>query len=377
VLAAGTAAAATQSAILIGLPVLAPALRDEYGLSLGEVGLLLASQWVGPTVTLLPWGLLADRIGERLVLALGLGGSGLFLLGAAAADAFAALLVLLSLGSAAGASVNSASGRAVMNWFGADERGLALGLRQTAIPLGGVVAALGLPPVEDAWGVDGAFVALAVLSLAGALAGWLVVRDRGREGVEPEAVPWTLRDARLWRLCAGSGLYLVAQVAMMGFVVLFLHDERGLTTGEAGVVLAVSHALAVGLRIGAGRWSDRLGARIVPLRRVGLAITSTLAVAAALTGASLVLLLPALVAAGALSMAWNGLSFTAAAELAGRARSGAAIGFQQTVLSVVGAAVPVAFAATVSGLSWGAAFGLAALFPLAGWWALGPLAERR
>ena len=115
----------------------------------------------------------------------------------------------------------------------------------------------------------------------------------------------------------------------------------------------------------------------MPLRRVGLAIASTLAVAAALTGAPLVLLLPALVAAGALSMAWNGLSFTAAAELAGRARSGAAIGFQQTVLSVVGAAVPVAFAATVSGISWGAAFGLAALFPLAGWWALGPLAERR
>jgi sugar phosphate permease len=377
VLAAGTAAAATQSAILIGLPVLAPALRDEYGLSLSEVGLVLASQWVGPTVTLLPWGLLADRVGERLVLALGLGGSGAFLLGAAAVDAFAALLALLSLSGAAGASVNSASGRAVMNWFGAEERGLALGLRQTAIPLGGVVAALGLPPIESAWGVQGAFVALAALSLAGGLLGWLVVRDRGREGVEPEAVPWTLRDTRLWRLCTGSGLYLVAQVALMGFVVLFLHDERGLTTGEAAGVLAAAQAVAVALRIGAGRWSDRLGARILPLRRIGLAIAATLAVVAALTGAPLVLLLPALVVATALSMAWNGLSFTAAAELAGRSRSGAAIGFQQTVLSVVGAAVPVAFAATASGLSWGAAFGLAALFPLVGWWALGPLAERR
>ena len=37
-------------------------------------------------------------------------------------------------------------------------------------------------------------------------------------------------------------------------------------------------------------------------------------------------------------MSWNGLSFTAAAELAGGTRSGAAIGFQQSVLAGVGAA---------------------------------------
>jgi hypothetical protein len=65
-------------------------------------------------------------------------------------------------------------------------------------------------------------------------------------------------------------------------------------------------------------------------------------------------------------MAWNGLSFTAAAELAGRGRSGAAIGFQQTALSVMGLGVPVAFAATASAASWRFAYAVAALFPLAG-----------
>jgi len=43
VLAAGTAAQAAFSALLIGLPVLAPALRERYGLSLAEVGLALSS----------------------------------------------------------------------------------------------------------------------------------------------------------------------------------------------------------------------------------------------------------------------------------------------------------------------------------------------
>jgi hypothetical protein len=84
---------------------------------------------------------------------------------------------------------------------------------------------------------------------------------------------------------------------------------------------------------------------------------------------------PALVAACALSMSWNALSFTAAAEFAGRARAGAAIGIQQSALAAAGAFAPVLFAATVSATSWRVAWWLAALFPLAGAWVLRPLAR--
>ena len=59
-------------------------------------------------------------------------------------------------------------------------------------------------------------------------------------------------------------------------------------------------------------------------------------------------------------MSWNGLSFTAAAEAAGPRRSGAAIGFQQTVLGVGGIVIPIAFAAVVAGASWRVAFFAAA-----------------
>ena len=94
-----------------------------------------------------------------------------------------------------------------------------------------------------------------------------------------------------------------------------------------------------------------------------------------LAGGPLRLLVPVVVVAGGLTMGWNGLSFTAAAELAGPARSGAAIGFQQTVLSGIGVAAPVLFAATVSAGSWSLAFAVAALFPLAGWYVLRPLRD--
>jgi MFS family permease len=378
VLAAGTVAQASFSAITVGLAVLAPQLRAEFGLSLGDVGLLLSAAWLGAFLTLLPWGLAADRFGERLVLSLGLLASAACVTGAAFASVFGVLLALLALSGATGASVNSASGRAVMLWFAPNERGLALGIRQTAIPAGGLIAALVLPALSAPGGSEAAFLFLAGLLGAGAVGGWFVLRDRGGDEVpETFSVAHTLRDRRLWRLSLASGLYMYAQVAIIGFGVLFLHDSRGLGDHTAALVIAVAQLLAVGLRIGSGRWSDLVGSRIGPLRHVGLAITGSLVLAAGLSGGPLWLLVPAVALAGGLSMAWNALSFTAAAELAGAARSGAAIGFQQTVLSGVLVLAPMVFAAIVSAGSWTLAFGIAALLPLAGWWGLRPLVSSR
>jgi sugar phosphate permease len=360
--------------VLLGLPVLAPIFREEFDLTLTEVGIVLASVWVGPIFTLLPWGLAADRFGERRALAVGLTAMGLLVGAGAAVDDFYALVGLLGLASAAGSSVNSASGRAVMHWFGAEERGFALGLRQASLPLGGALAAVTLPPIVGVSSLDGALVFLAVLCLVAALVSAIVLRDRptGSAGEEPE--PWTLRDKRLWLLSGGSSLFLVAQIALTGFLVLFLHDARGLSTGKAAAVLAVAQVIAIVLRIAAGRWSDRARARVRPLRLVGLAIFATLALSAALVTVPLEILLPTLVVATAFSMMWNGLSYTAAAELAGSSRSGAAIGFQQMTLSIVGFLAAPIFAALVDVSSWRTGFAVFAVGPLAGWWLLGQLA---
>ncbi len=356
----------------IGLPAIAPAIREHYDLSIAQVGVVLSAEWVGTLFTLLLWGLLADRIGERRVLGAGLALCGAFLVAAGFASGFWMLLVLIGLAGAAGASTNSASGRAVMHWFGADERGLALGIRQSAVPLGGILAGLVLPALG---GVRGPFVFLGAFCIVAAVAGVALVRDRALDDgtVHAEDMPWTLRDRRLWLLCFGSSVYLFAQVAVVGYVVLFLHDTRGWSAGDAALVLVAVQVWALVLRIAVGRWSDVLGARLPPLRQVGVASSVTLAVAAALLGGPGVVLVPLLVLAGGFGMAWNGLAFTAAAELAGPRRSGAAIGFQQTVLSGLGIVAPIAFAATVSAGSWRLAYGLAALSPLVGAALLRPL----
>ena len=113
-----------------------------------------------------------------------------------------------------------------MHWFDAGEGGLALGIRQTAIPLGGVTTSL----VLLTRGSARAFLFLAALAFAGALAG-APLSASACARVEAEDVEWTLKDMRLWRLSFGTGLYLVAQVAITGFVVLFLVDAREFLRG--------------------------------------------------------------------------------------------------------------------------------------------------
>lgn len=377
VLGVGTAAQTSQSAAGAGLAVLAPALRDRYDLSLAQVGIMLSGAFVGAMLTLLPWGLAADRLGERVTATVGLFGSAAGLAGAAFAPNFVLLVLLLSLAGAFGASVNSATGRAVMTWFGPERRGLALGVRQTAIPIGGFTAALGIPPIVSASGPREALTALAAGVAVAAVAAAVVLRegpDRPGEEADPvELLRHPLRDARLWRLSTGSAFLVCTQIAMLGFVVFFLEEARGFSTAAAAAVLAGIHVLGAAGRLGGGWLSDRLGERLGLMRWIAVVTAIFVGAAAALTHASPWLLVPALVAGGGLSMSWNGLSFTAAVEIAGRARSGAALGLQQTALAVAGVLTPLAFAPFVDATSWRAGFAAAALLPLAGLLVLRPL----
>ena len=178
--------------------MLGPALQDRYDLSLSEVGIAFSSVWIGPIATLLPWGLLSDRIGERIVLASGLAGCGLLVATAGWASSFWLLIALLTIAGALGASVNAASGRAVMQWFSAGQRGLALGVRQTAIPVGGAVAALALPAVNSAAGLKASFVFLGAICIGCALFAGIAVHeaDKAEAALAAEDVEWTLRALR-------------------------------------------------------------------------------------------------------------------------------------------------------------------------------------
>jgi sugar phosphate permease len=374
ILAAGVFAQASFSALLLGLPSIAPQVQDRYALTLTQLGVVLAAVNFGGVVTLLPWGLLADRIGERLVIGIGLCASALALVVAAFTSTFAGLVIALAAAGALGSGVNSASGRAVMGWFGPEERGLALGIRQTSVPLGGAIAAGALPALANSLSVRAALIGLAAGCFAAGIAGAVLIRAEPSGDLGELSRP--LHDSRIWRLCTASSFYVMTQIALISFVVVFLHKHRGVSTAAAAAVLALIEVLGGATRIILGRWSDHLRARIRPLRAVALGLALSVAVATAAVEAPLPLTIATLVIAGTLALSWNGLSFTAAAELAGQRSSGAAIGLQQTFLAAGSIVAPIVFALLVHA-SWRVAFAVAAASPIVGYALLRPLSEPR
>src|SRR3954471_4297803 len=116
ILAVGTFAQAATCSFLYGIPMLVPALRAG-GASLFEASLVVSAPMVGLLLTLIVWGAAADRRGERVVIAAGVGLAAGLLAVAALVSSLGVLAVLLAVAGAAGASVNAASGRMVMGWF--------------------------------------------------------------------------------------------------------------------------------------------------------------------------------------------------------------------------------------------------------------------
>ncbi|MDQ2959263.1 MAG: MFS transporter, partial [Actinomycetota bacterium] len=114
ILAFGLSAQTSTSVFLYGLPMLVPQLRAELGISLGEAGAVVGAPAVGLILTLILWGAIADRHGERLVIASGLLLATVFLLWATRLHSVPLLCLALALAGAAGASVNAASGRVVL-----------------------------------------------------------------------------------------------------------------------------------------------------------------------------------------------------------------------------------------------------------------------
>ncbi|CAB3675855.1 hypothetical protein R8871_02271 [Paraburkholderia graminis C4D1M] len=170
VLGVGFAANASFSAAFSGIPTTAVYLRSGYHLGNEGLGLVLGMLGLGIAVSELPWGLLTDRWGDRRVLLLGLLSTAAALAGLALFAApfgshvphVTTLAVGLLLVGLLGGSVNGSSGRAVMAWFREGERGLAMSIRQTAVPAGGGLGALLLPALASRFGFVSVYAVLAL-----------------------------------------------------------------------------------------------------------------------------------------------------------------------------------------------------------------------
>ena len=367
-LALGMAAQAAAGTFGLGAPFLLPALHAA-GLSLGTAGVIVTMPTFGTMTTLIAWGALTDAIGERIVLAIGMFATAAAATGAAlTASSHFWLGAFLFLGGAASASANAASGRVVVGWFPAGRRGLVMGLRQMAQPLGTALAALTMPVLAESHGVAAAMcVPLAVAVLAGVGCWWGVVDPprpaRSEAGAQLLANPYR-GSSLLWRIHAVSVLLVAPQFLVSSFALVWLQEDRHFTAGTAGLIITVAQVLGAVGRVAVGQLSDRVGSRMRPLRWVAIAAGLTMAALAAADGWHSPAADVLLVVATIVTVADNGLAFTSVAEIGGPFWSGRALGVQNTAQFLAGSAV-VPLAGVVIGLvgfAW--TFAIAALFPV-------------
>jgi MFS family permease len=398
VLGVGFAANASFAAAFSGIPATAVYLRADYRLANGGLGLVLGMLGLGIALSEVPWGLLTDRWGDRRVLLLGLASTGAALAAmmvcaaprGVGAFAHAPGLVaghvpgivalaggLLAVGLLGG-SVNGSSGRAVMAWFAEGERGLAMSIRQTAVPAGGGLGALVLPTLASHSGFASVFGALALLCGVTAAFTWYWLHEppplpasaadaTSMRGVRHPVSP--LRDFSVWRVALGIGVLCGPQLAVITFAAVFLHDFAHANLVTISATLVTVQAGAAVARIWSGSWTDRRGNRRAYLRACGL-ITALLfaliAIAVMLmTGAGpkgeaqRVMLAGMLAVAGLCASAWHGVAFTELATLAGTSRAGTALAMGNTGAFMTLFVTPLTIPLLLSAGSWPAVWAAA------------------
>jgi sugar phosphate permease len=366
ILAVGTFGQAATCCFLYGIPMLVPALRAS-GVSLFGSSLLVSAPIVGLLLTLIAWGAAADRYGERIVIAIGVGMSAVLLAVAAAVPGIVALGVVLALAGAFGASINAASGRVVMGWFPPSERGLAMGTRQTAQPLGVALAALGLPPLARAHGVHLALLFPAGMCALAALLVLLLVADPPRPPRAQDAPPVTSPyrgSNNLVRVHLASSMLVVPQFAVATFTLVYLVGQRHWDPAVAGRVIFGFQVAGAAGRVVTGVWSDRVGSRLRPMRQLAVASATLMVLIAVGAATDLWFVVLGFALGAVVTVADNGLAYVSVAEIAGREWSGRALGVQNTVQNVAAIATAPLLAVVIGDSRYALGFLLVAVFPL-------------
>jgi sugar phosphate permease len=366
ILAIGTFAQAATCCFIYGIPMLVPALRAD-GVSLFQASLVVSAPMAGLLLTLIAWGAAADRWGERVVIVSGVGSAAVLLLGAALVPGIGGLGLLLALAGAAGASVNAASGRVVMGWFPPQERGLAMGTRQTAQPLGVALAALGLPPLAHRVGVHHALFFPAALCAIAAVLVLLLVADPPRPprsaGAPPVVSPYR-GSADLARVHLSSAMLVVPQFAVATFTLVYLVHERHWDATVAGRWIFGFQVAGAAGRVLSGVWSDRVRSRLRPMRQLAIASAALMVLIAVGAATGLWFIVLGFALGAVVTVADNGLAYTAVAELAGREWSGRALGVQNTVQNIAAVATAPVLAAVIGDARYALGFAVVAVFPL-------------
>ncbi|MCL4442134.1 MAG: MFS transporter [Firmicutes bacterium] len=351
-----TLAQTTIAVVTQGVATLAPFFRNEFSLNNAQVGFLSTIINLGNMITLILAGKATDRFGERLVLTIGAMVTGLLIMVLPLVGSYkAALFFLLLTGFWSGAVVPSGT-KAVISWFSERTRGLAMGIRQIGIPLGGTIAALILPTLAIAIGWRKAIILPALLAILGGVACYIWYKDAPEKEKaltqrEKPPIPFqkiiSNRDILLISLV--SIILIAGQYSMVTYLQIYLQETFGLPLIIGSKFLVIAQIGGVSARVITGMISDMLfGKRktvlqyLTALAACSSAFLSFLSVKSSLFIIGLVVILSGMSLAG-----WNGLYNTYLAESVDKESAGTAVAVGVTLTQIGAVLGPMLFGHTV------------------------------
>ena len=403
-----TVAHAVNEFYSVALPPILPLLVNDFAISYAEAGALLTVFYVTYSVFQLPAGALADRVGQRWILAVGMVVLSAGILVAAGAQDYRTLVFAEVLAGLGGSTYHPAGMSLISDLEGTTTEGKAMGIHG----LGGVVGTALAPALVGGLAAlfDWRF-ALTVSAGVGLVYGAIflamfrdVPRSDGSASVEPDGGPETGTDHADRGTDRGTGegassggwpalgslvsvplerwvvvLFLANLAistelgAVRTFVTSYLVEHAGTTTGLAnGVFFAM--LVGAGLAsLGAGTLADTMDRRTLGVAAMG---ASALALAGTALVPPVALVLVAYFFLTGVVM-WAALPAINAitSGYSERGFSGSLFGVMLTAGSLGGAAGPLLFGAAAERFGMGAAFPMVAVVSTAG--ALVFLALRR
>jgi MFS family permease len=376
VLAVTTATQAFSTLGILALAAVAPAAASALGVSPALIGYQVGLVFFGAMLSASIAGGVVMRYGAvrasqiaLSMLAVGCAASTLGSLQAIVAGAF-----VMGLGYGI---PNPAASQLLSRIPSHRRMNLIFSIKQTGVPIGGVVSGLLVPPLTLAFGWQSALAicALLIAALAMAIGNYRIAWDTERQPDAPVlgsaraalAMVWKYRPIR-W-LAGASFLYSGVQLCLTGFLSTYLVTEIGLSLVVAGTVLSITHAAGALGRLGWGWLADRLKSGGYALAINGAAtMAGGLLIASIVSGWPLWAIGVACAAFGVGAMGWNGVYIAAVARQAPPGGIGLATGGSLSITYAGVIVLQPIFAALHdrASVSYGGIYALTAVVALGG-----------
>ena len=260
------------------MPMALPLIADEFHLSPTVMGAVISAFFLGYAVMQIPGGLIADKIGSRASITMGITAWSVFSFLTGMATGLTSLMWVRVLFGLSEGLHPAAAFKALSAWFHSRERWRAYGLVMSSNTLGPMIAPILFAAVMSAFGWRRAFAIVSIPGFLIAIAAYWYLRNRPAEhpriSVDELATIGSDVDTRekigfreliqypaLWKLFF---MYMTWDVTWWGFqawVPSYLFKVRGFSMGNTGLATALPYAVGFIGIVAAGYIADRTGKR--------------------------------------------------------------------------------------------------------------------